>query len=55
MARKPPMAAKLARTISTKDGGVLRTRQQAADYMAAMPERRALYNAWQHAGALNWR
>jgi hypothetical protein len=50
--RKPPMIAKLARGVRTKDGDILRTRGEARDYMAALPERRALYRAWQHAARL---
>jgi len=50
--RKPPMSAKLARTIHTTDGATLRTRGEAADYMTALPEQRARYNAWQHAAKL---
>jgi hypothetical protein len=46
------MSAKLARTIRSKDGAVLRTRGEARDYMANLPERRALYQAWQHAARL---
>ncbi len=46
---KPPMTAKLARTISTKDGTVLRTRGEAATYMTGLPEQRAHRAAWQAA------
>ena len=51
-ARKPPMTTKLARTVYTRDGAKLRTRGDAATYMTGLPERRALYNAWQHAARL---
>lgn len=47
--RKPPMTAKLARTIRTKDGGVLRTRGEAANYMTGLPEQRSRRRAWQAA------
>jgi hypothetical protein len=52
MSRKPTMSAKLARAISTKDGATLRTRGEAAEYMTALPERRARFQAWQHAARL---
>ena len=51
-ARKPAMTAKLARTIRTKDGQTLTTGGEARVYMANLPERRALYQAWQHAARL---
>ena len=51
-ARKPQLTAKLARTIRTKDGGALRTRGEAADYMTNLPEQRGRYQAWQHAARL---
>ena len=47
-----PMSAKLARTIHTTDGATLRTRGEATDYMTALPEQRARYQAWQHAARL---
>src|SRR5262245_26388566 len=47
-----PMSAKLARTIHTTDGATLRTREEAAEYMTALPEQRARYNVWQHAARL---
>ena len=49
---KPSLIAKLARTVRTKDGDVLRTRGDAASYMTNLPEQRARYQAWQYAAKL---
>ena len=43
------MTGKLARSNRTKDGQTLTTRGEARIYMANLPQRRALYQAWQAA------
>ena len=49
---KPPMSAKLARIVRTKDGALLRPRGEAAEYMTGLPAQRARYQAWQFAAKL---
>jgi hypothetical protein len=49
---KPKMTGKLAHVLQTTDGAVLRKRGEARDYMTALPDRRAMYRAWQHAAPL---
>jgi hypothetical protein len=38
--------------VPTTDGGVLRTIAEARDYMLALPHKRAIGQAWQHAAHL---
>ena len=52
MMPKPPMTAKLARTIRTTDGAEIKTRADARSYMLALPDQRARYQAWQWAAKL---
>jgi hypothetical protein len=44
--------APLARPVHTRDGAVLTTIPEAKAYMLALPEGRALRNAWQYAARL---
>ena len=57
MARKPPLSGKLARTIHTRGGSVLRTRAEARDYMTALPRATGALQGWQKAARdlLEWR
>src|ERR1700730_11525398 len=46
----PPQ--KLARPLPTKDGGILRTAEDARTYMLKLPKHRQIKGQWQHAVAL---
>ena len=47
-----PLSQKLARPLSTKDGGTLRTVAEARDYMLALSKSRELRAQWQRAAEL---
>ena len=48
----PRWTDKLARPIRDKAGAVIKTRDDARRYMAALPSDRALRQSWQHAAKL---
>jgi len=48
MLRPAYLSKKLTPPVPTKDGGTLRTIQEACEYMAAIGEERELRRHWQH-------
>jgi len=48
----PYLSQKLTRPLPTKDGGILRTVEDARTYMLKLPRHRQISGQWQHAVAL---